>query len=1636
MRTGQEQQEIPGASDGSHKDQKSMPKQDEWRSRIGGDRWKNIIAEECSVVRSMKLAAPNLDPPLKSSPEFSYKRTATGKTPAGHCYRVSLAGREFLVGVPDTSTRIPCHLVLLTTEEEHVKGLFEFIPQYGADSKEPLVIWTSAWIWEELQITLSEKSENNPVYRSFQQRVKVITPEVAGPDFNPPAGPTVIACERDLNIPLTLGVRLSLSYVPSNMPSLRVIFQFNRKKVTIDPLGQVRNLATIADIRNKLYKKLALTPTLLPDFWKRYGDLEQEMDESAEPEDDFKDQAFASEFIDSKEYSRFKFEVNSATRSSLSSHPDLQPIPEVAPPQDMQQRIFSSMVVAILCGGLSGKRRKSLIDPSRVLTLYSETGDSGQDTRIHAFSIMVWRLLQLDAWRREYSGQSKALLPVLLITSPDSERVVKEQMQVFGKRLEASRLEPVLKIVLLTQKLVPLLNAEGTDLDAFSDGVWKGTGLDTFSDGGWKTEASGHLDSIRLLCQWYEMHHEHRLALLFAQNNLGALMNPRTLAILSELDRGKAHLATEIFELERAENDPDERWDLMSFWDEGQALRLLKQQYMKDGAPQSKSSKRYYSSMTWYANLEKLQPNLGECRPVLSRYIFVKTGTGTRPRQDLEQLSHCDPLSILWFYQEKKSKEHSVRGPYSHSRFLAVRTEDHIRSIEFHKAFRESLRDEVTLRDEYLRGGELSLDSTYPFLELIPSNKDYVWGGVEIAKLKGYPEYWRTHIAETWEASTHPSGPSQVYLNLNHPVPLAEALKIHRKSKKEGPHLSFMVKYLDCHEPLSIQIHPNKETAKWLNDENQKYLQLNLQDEWGKDESYYVLKPAAHRGLNLFLGFDRESLRSIADQLRPIIQEYAARKEISNLKDIYNKIITTLSQALQQECLRELDGKSKAEQTVRHRLQESLGSRLQDLQALQVLQDVLHFHVVEYPNRIGSQGPPLSFLGKEYLFAAIGLIWVIQLLKEVVKPISSSDKISSEEECVRSLLSYGSALPDDKKLKSHPILKYFHTEFVEQGQWCRVPAGTVHSWQGGGNLLVEVAQRSDNTFRILDFGRELDPSSSREMHYKEAMYALTEDGIVSPALANRLVFKAECGEEDQSWRQCHPALDYYLLSGQRTTWTTIPQRSGISVLLNPDNLIRIGVSVDQENVPFREQRVGPARATIILGPVKQENSLKALPAHGNDTLLLVSERPAENRLVCLSLGPSKIEMAWRSDQTSPGISWIHEPRKRLLEKDLEEILQKFAAIQEERRGQPGDLQNGRFQLGISWAGPIDENFLYITPTDMNPAFKWDKKDVLSKIFTATKDLIATEDAVFLTDGMAGALGEHQHNLGGLPGAEPGMILNIGSGICAGFYAGSGRPTDSALIKYSVVGRWLYVDPKTGDMKVHPSVYNAIDHIHNEPEGIARDSEGRLWIRSSIYLSVAGIALRFFSRAGDQHMKECGWLDPNLIARLQPKKNDRTPRAKGDDQIERFVEGVNYTRSHPEHFDRYSFCRKINELAQEPAQEPVEESGKNKQLTDARKRDCQIARTFIAELGSELATVVRNLWRQLPGESRDCVKRIVLTGVIGQNLGYWSSKDLLVEVMRRCLPGSEIQRSEISVACTRELEGFAYCRQQGQHAANN
>ncbi|MDR0296152.1 MAG: class I mannose-6-phosphate isomerase [Prevotellaceae bacterium] len=137
----------------------------------------------------------------------------------------------------------------------------------------------------------------------------------------------------------------------------------------------------------------------------------------------------------------------------------------------------------------------------------------------------------------------------------------------------------------------------------------------------------------------------------------------------------------------------------------------------------------------------------------------------------------------------------------------------------------------------------------YP-LKFKPIAKEIVWGGSRLARLLGKPFDAGKKIGESWELSGVQKSLSQVangFLKGNNIEELVEIYmgelvgeKVYEQFGMEFP---LLVKLIDATETLSVQVHPDDETA------------AQRHNAYGKTEMWYVLDAAPDAGV--YVGFNQ-----------------------------------------------------------------------------------------------------------------------------------------------------------------------------------------------------------------------------------------------------------------------------------------------------------------------------------------------------------------------------------------------------------------------------------------------------------------------------------------------------------------------------------------------------------------------------------------------------------------------------------------------------------------------------------------------------------------------------------------------------------------------------------------------------------
>lgn len=155
-------------------------------------------------------------------------------------------------------------------------------------------------------------------------------------------------------------------------------------------------------------------------------------------------------------------------------------------------------------------------------------------------------------------------------------------------------------------------------------------------------------------------------------------------------------------------------------------------------------------------------------------------------------------------------------------------------------------------------------------IKLKPSFKDYLWGGTKLKTEYG-KEYDGDILAESWELSCHPAGPSYVDSGEYKGDTLSEYILMEGK-KITGTHarkydeFPILIKFIDAKKDLSIQVHPDDDYA------------LKNEGQYGKTEMWYIME--CDEGSFVYYGFSREVSK----------EEFQERIKNKTLPEVLNKV--------------------------------------------------------------------------------------------------------------------------------------------------------------------------------------------------------------------------------------------------------------------------------------------------------------------------------------------------------------------------------------------------------------------------------------------------------------------------------------------------------------------------------------------------------------------------------------------------------------------------------------------------------------------------------------------------------------------------------------------------------------------------
>ncbi len=167
-----------------------------------------------------------------------------------------------------------------------------------------------------------------------------------------------------------------------------------------------------------------------------------------------------------------------------------------------------------------------------------------------------------------------------------------------------------------------------------------------------------------------------------------------------------------------------------------------------------------------------------------------------------------------------------------------------------------------------------NISSRKPFL-LKPCGKDYLWGGSRLND-DFSKEIPMMPLAETWECSTHPDGPSVVSGGDFDGCTLSDVLKGHPDflgtHPAEGDDFPILIKLIDARNDLSIQVHPTD-----------LYAREHENGQMGKTEMWYVLDAVKDAKVvyGLLRDMKREELRQciIDGTVEKYLQKVPVKKD-------------------------------------------------------------------------------------------------------------------------------------------------------------------------------------------------------------------------------------------------------------------------------------------------------------------------------------------------------------------------------------------------------------------------------------------------------------------------------------------------------------------------------------------------------------------------------------------------------------------------------------------------------------------------------------------------------------------------------------------------------------------------------------
>lgn len=155
-------------------------------------------------------------------------------------------------------------------------------------------------------------------------------------------------------------------------------------------------------------------------------------------------------------------------------------------------------------------------------------------------------------------------------------------------------------------------------------------------------------------------------------------------------------------------------------------------------------------------------------------------------------------------------------------------------------------------------------------VKLSPAFKDFLWGGTRLKEAYNKKSDLDI-VAESWELSTHSQGESTVITGPFSGLRLSELIEKSRTEilgtrAAEFAYFPLLIKFIDAHDNLSVQVHPDDAFG------------MEHEGEYGKTEMWYILE--CEEGASLYYGVNHSLTR----------EEFAQRIENNTVLEVLNQV--------------------------------------------------------------------------------------------------------------------------------------------------------------------------------------------------------------------------------------------------------------------------------------------------------------------------------------------------------------------------------------------------------------------------------------------------------------------------------------------------------------------------------------------------------------------------------------------------------------------------------------------------------------------------------------------------------------------------------------------------------------------------